>query len=294
MDDRPDQVRHGEGAGRKLSRERGEINPNPAATDDELESLRLELAQTRAQMSETVYALQGRLNPQYVREQASSQAKDTAKQAGSNLSETIKQNPIPAALTGAGIIGLGWLIASGRDDDSQQRSLESSRYESARFEDGPHYYERSPEYPAYYEDETRELGSSSEGRSRTQEASGQAREKADQARERASQMGGQLQDRANEVGGQAQQQAQRAKSGFQRMLQENPLAVGAIAAGIGAAVGFSIPESEKENQLMGEKRDQLANQGQQRVRDYQDRAQSVAKEARSAAEEEASNQDLKS
>ena len=291
MDDRPDQVRHEEGVGRKLSRQRGEINPNPAATDDELESLRLELAQTRAQMSETVYALQGRLNPQYMREQASSQAKDTAKQAGSNLSETIKQNPIPAALTGAGIIGLGWLIASGRDDDSQQQSYQGSRYESTRFEDGPHYYERSPDYPTYYEDETRELGSSSGGR--TQEASGQAREKADQARERASQMGGQLQDRANEAGGQAQQQAQRAKSGFQRMLQENPLAVGAIAAGIGAAVGFSIPESEKENQLMGEKRDQLANQGQQRVRDYQDRAQRVAREARSAVEEEASNQNLK-
>ena len=298
MDQRPDQVRHSEGASRKLSSERGEINPNPAATDDELESLRLELAQTRAQMSETVYALQGRLNPQYVREQASSQAKDSARRAGSNLGETIKQNPVPAALTGAGIVGLGWLIASGRDDSPESQSSEgsrygASRYEVSRYEDGPHYYDRAPEYPTYYEGETRQVEGSSydddedSGQGRAQQAAGQARE-------RAGQMGGKLQDRAGQAGGQAQEQAQRAKGGFQRMMQENPLAVGALAIGIGAAVGLSIPESEKENQLMGEKRDQLANQGQQKVRDYQGKAQRVAEEARTAAEKEADNQDLKS
>lgn len=292
MDKRPDQVRPSEGVGRKLSRDRDEINPNPAAADDEVESLRLELAQTRAQMSETVYALQGRLNPQYMREQASSQAKDTAKQAGSNLGETIKQNPIPAALTGAGIVGLGWLIASGKDD-SQQQNYEGSRYQGSRYEDGPHYYGRSSEYPTYYEGETQGIedpsydDDESSGQGRAQQAAGEARE-------RASQMGGKLQDRASQAGGQAQEQAQRAKGGFQRMLQDNPLAVGALAIGIGAAVGLSIPESEKENQLMGEKRDQLANQGQQKVRDYQGKAQRVAEEARTAAEQEADNQDLKS
>lgn len=190
MDKRPDQVRPSEGVGRKLSRDRDEINPNPAAADDEVESLRLELAQTRAQMSETVYALQGRLNPQYMREQASSQAKDTAKQAGSNLGETIKQNPIPAALTGAGIVGLGWLIASGKDD-SQQQNYEGSRYQGSRYEDGPHYYGRSSEYPTYYEGETQGIEDPSydddedSGQGRTQQAAGQARE-------RAIQMGGKL------------------------------------------------------------------------------------------------------
>ena len=116
MDDRPEQVRRREmpeeGVREKLSRERDEINPNPADTDDELESLRLELARTRSQMSETVYAIQGRMEPQYIREQATSQAKDTAREAGSSVADTIKNNPVPAAMTGAGIVGLGWLIAS--------------------------------------------------------------------------------------------------------------------------------------------------------------------------------------
>ena len=97
MDDRPDQLRGrdtpSEGARDKLSSERGEVNPNPAATDDELEELRLELSRTRAEMSETVHALQERLNPQYVREQASSQAKDTGETGRFQRNRDDKRQP---------------------------------------------------------------------------------------------------------------------------------------------------------------------------------------------------------
>ncbi len=299
MDERPDQVRRpgmpeegiraDEGVREKLSRERNEINPDPRRTDDELESLRLELARTRSQMSETVYTLQGRLNPQYVREQASSQAKDTAREAGSSVVDTIKNNPVPAALTGAGIVGLGWLVASGSSGSSSRRG--SSGRQS--LDQGPYYYgssERS--YPTYYEGgefERREYeGSSEEGSSGRE----QAQQRANQAREKAGQVGGQFQGRASEAGDQAQQQAQRAKSGFQQMLQENPLALGALAVGLGAAVGFAAPRTSKEDEVMGETRDNLVERGKQSARETRERAQRVAEEARSSAEEEARRQDL--
>lgn len=282
MDDRPDQLRgqdvHSEGAREKLSRERGEINPNPAATDDELEELRLELARTRAEMSETVHALQGRLNPQYVREQASSQAKDTAKQAGSNVTETIKDNPIPAALAGAGLVGLGWLIASGRDSGSQQ----SSRGNSGASD----YYDSRRSYYRSFNDEAEfEASSAGSGGERTQEA-------ADQAREKASELGGQLQGRASQAGDEAQEKAQRAKGGFQNALQESPLALGALALGIGAAVGFAVPGTSKEDEAMGETRDNLVERGKQSAKDARQRAQRAIEEGRRAAEEEADRQDL--
>jgi hypothetical protein len=41
------------------------------------------------------------------------------------------------------------------------------------------------------------------------------------------------------------------------MLQENPLAVGTLAVGVGAAVGLAIPETSKEHEVMGEARDNL-------------------------------------
>jgi ElaB/YqjD/DUF883 family membrane-anchored ribosome-binding protein len=276
-----------EGVREKLSRERDEINPNPSDTDDELESLRLELARTRSQMSETVYAIQGRMNPQYVREQASSQAKDTAKEAGSSLMDTIKNNPVPAALTGAGVVGLGWLIASGSGDSGSGGSRRSSGGSRQRgVDDGPYYYgssERS--YPAYYGESEYEGSSESSSRERAQEAAGQARE-------RAGQVGGQLQDRAGQAGEQAQQQAQRAKGGFQQMLQESPLALGALAVGIGAAVGFAVPGTSKENEAMGETRDNLVERGKQSARETRERAQKVLEEGRRSAEQEAQRQDL--
>ncbi len=251
-----------------------------ADSGDEVAQTRAEIERTRADMSETVDALQERLSPQNMKEQAKVQAKETAREAGTSFVDRIKQNPVPAAMVG---IGLGWLFMSGREEGSGRR----------RYREGPYYYERPVDrsYPAHYEDPAYYEGSggssAGEGRTRTGEAAGQARE-------RASQLGGQAQERASQLGGQAQEQAQRAKGGFQQMLEENPLAVGAVAVGLGAAVGFSLPETEKENQAMGEARDDLVERGKEKAEELKPKVQSVAEEAQSAAKEEAQNQDLSS
>ena len=309
---------------RRLSAERDELNPDPTATDDEMEALRQDIARTRAEMSESVYTLQERMNPQYIRQQATSQirqgASDRARGASSGVTETIRNNPLPAALTGAGLVGLGWLIASGARGSSQSSSESSGeqygyrdssdygygergsyRRESPYYDldDTPEYtYSGSRELETYPYDEDEESGSrTGQARERAGQAGQQARERAgqagQQARERAGQAQEQARQRAQQARGEAQQRAQQAKGGFQRALQESPLSLGAIAVGIGAAVGFAIPESGKENELMGETRDQLANQAQQRADETTRRAQRVAQQARETAEEEASQQDLK-
>ncbi len=78
------------------------------------------------------------------------------------------------------------------------------------------------------------------------------------------------------------------------MLQENPLAVGALAVGLGAAVGFSVPETDKENQVMGEARDSLIERGKEKAEEIKPKVRRVAEEAQSAAKSEAQNQDLSS
>lgn len=240
-----------------------------AQSGDEVAQTRAEIERTRADMSETVDTLQERLSPQNLKEQAKVQAKETARETGSSFVERIKQNPVPAAMVG---IGLGWLLTSGREQSSGRQ----------RFQDGPYYYERSVDrsYPTYYEDPTYYEGSGGlsgeQGQSRTGEAAGQARE------------------RASQLSGQAQDQAQRAKGGFQQMLQENPLAVGALAVGLGAAVGFSVPETDKENQVMGEARDNLVERGKEKTEEIKPKVRRVAEEAQSAAKSEAQNQDLSS
>jgi hypothetical protein len=85
MDTGPEEMRDRE-VQERLSRSRGEIDPDPSRADDEVEQLRLELAHTRAQMSETVYALQSRANPTYVRGPPSrSRTPDSRKPSGTTL-----------------------------------------------------------------------------------------------------------------------------------------------------------------------------------------------------------------
>ncbi len=72
------------------------------------------------------------------------------------------------------------------------------------------------------------------------------------------------------------------------MLRENPLAVGALGVGVGAAVGLAIPQTAKEHEVMGEARDTFVEKAQA----AQERVQQVAQEAQSAAQQEAENQGL--
>ena len=70
--------------------------------------------------------------------------------------------------------------------------------------------------------------------------------------------------------------ARKARSQLQRMLTENPLMIGAAAIVVGAAVGMALPETERENQWMGEARDSVVEGVQEKVRDTVERVQRAA------------------
>ena len=279
------------------------ITPDPALRDesevDEIEITRVEIERTRAGMSETVDAIQERLSPENLKEQAKDrveQAKDRVKEAtvgkaqeaGSGIVDTIRQNPLPAALTG---IGLGWLFVNARKQGSSRPPYRDTVYRDAAYVEGypptNEYAPAAPGYPSRYEGES---GSS------TGQALGNARDKvgetATQAQDKAGELASRTQDRVSNLGEQARYQAQRASGGFQRMLRENPLAVGTLAVGVGAAVGLAIPETSKEHEVMGEARDNLVDKAQEKVQETQQKAQRVAEEAQSAVQQEAENQGL--
>ena len=70
-------------------------------------------------MSETVDAIQERLSPQNLKEQAKDRVKEAtvgrARDARSGIVDTVRANPLPAALT-----GLGWLLMSARQQSQAQ------------------------------------------------------------------------------------------------------------------------------------------------------------------------------
>ncbi|CAA9473631.1 MAG: hypothetical protein AVDCRST_MAG02-4276 [uncultured Rubrobacteraceae bacterium] len=267
---------------------------------DRVEVTRVEIERTRADMSETVDAIQERLSPQNLKDQAKDRVKEAtvgrAREARSGVVDTVRSNPLPAALTG---IGLGWLLMSARQQNQAQPHYRDdvSRYRTPTNEYAP----VAREYPLDDGYEGNDSSSAGEAlgraRDRVGETATQAQDKAGdlagRAKGGASDLGSQTREKAGQLGSRARQQAGRAGSGFQRMLHENPLTVGALAIGAGAAIGLAIPETAKEHEVMGEARDTVVEKAQEKAQDAQQRVQRVAEEAQGAAQQEAENQGLK-
>jgi ElaB/YqjD/DUF883 family membrane-anchored ribosome-binding protein len=306
------------------------------------DGIRAEIESTRADMSETVDAIQSKLSPQNVQETTelvTKQVKDaavevseiaaerlkraalevseqikgdihkatvgrvekvmnnvkvTTRDAGTSLLETIKENPIPAALIG---IGLTWLAVSRTTSD---RPSQRGQYYSDYSRSGYPQYPSSSGYPQF-----------EQGRNpisaQAQRFAGTVQEKAEHAAENVSNVAedvkskaadavDQAQQRLGEFGGEVQHRAQRVVSKSRSMLEENPLMAGALALAVGAAIGFALPETQRENELMGEARDRLMRQAGDAAQDTLHKVQRVATEAAQATKEavkqEAENQGL--
>ena len=166
----------------------------------------------------------------------------------SGLMERVRDNPVPAALAS---IGLGWLaLASGRSGADWDRSDNRGRQDWNA------------------ESDTSSSTMSNAAESVSNAASGVA----DSAQE----MTRRAQEYTREATSRARQASRRAQSQLQRMTVENPLAVGAGALLLGAAVGLAIPETERENELLGETRDSMVDRAQEMARNAASRAQDAA------------------
>jgi ElaB/YqjD/DUF883 family membrane-anchored ribosome-binding protein len=217
-------------------------------TDDEQAAtaeIRSEIEETRDQMGGTLNELGDRLEPSHLVDQAKEatigRAQDTAKGVSNMVIETIKNNPIPAAIAGA---GLAWLWAN------REKTDDFSRYSYQQQSSGPSFTARAGDAASTVGDNV----------------AGAVGSVADSAQ----QVTGQALDRGREVG-----------SELDRLMQANPLALGAVALGAGALVGSLLPETQQEKQILGDAGRQVGEV----VRDTVDKASSKAEETLDRTEE---------
>ncbi len=86
---------------------------------------------------------------------------------------------------------------------------------------------------------------------------------------------------------------ERARSGMDYMMREQPLALGAIGVAIGAVIAAMAPRTHKEDELMGDTRDRLLDQAKEAGKEKLEQAKEVANTAIGAATKEAEQRGLK-
>jgi hypothetical protein len=252
--------------------------------------------------------------------------RNTAQEAGNGFLETIKENPFPAALAA---VGIGWLFMKNRGTTrngyqygTYDRYAANDRYDNyGRYGAGNRYgyqpagsdgsdYGRAGGPGAMIGSAQDKLGdvTGQVGRkvgnaagqvgSSIGDAAGQVRDTVGNVAGSVGDAAGGLvdnaQQKAGDIGTGLQYNAQRAQNTLQRMLYENPLAVGGAALVVGAAIGMMLPETQPEHKLMGPAKATVMDKAQTVAQDTMDKVSRVAEQVGTTVQQEAQNQGLTS
>jgi ElaB/YqjD/DUF883 family membrane-anchored ribosome-binding protein len=111
----------------------------------------------------------------------------------------------------------------------------------------------------------------------------------DDVRERASHVMDEAGERARMMRDRAAHRAHTASMQSRDLLMDNPLVGGLAAIALGALVGAMIPESRRENELMGEASDRITERVSDVARSGVDQAKNIATAATTAAKDAATD-----
>lgn len=252
--------------------------------------IRSEIEQTRGEMQETIDAIEDRLRPRNVvsraaegvREatvgrirQAASSAQEKLSprnrtwngESGNGFLDRVREHPIPAAIAAT---SLAWLAFSGRRRDE---GMSNAIYGSTIGEP----YIRETRISTDVDDEGHyDVG---EGYDDDLESGRESmRARAGQAIERA-------QSLTSDAGARVRRTTREVQGSTRRLAYEHTMAAGAIAAAIGMAIGLALPETERENELLGETRDTMVGKAKDAARGAAQRVQNAAEQVGKVAGE---------
>jgi ElaB/YqjD/DUF883 family membrane-anchored ribosome-binding protein len=265
-----------------------QYNPESRATPPE--QIEREIEVTRGRMTRDIDELGERLSPANLKRQAkdaitakaqdiANNVGDQARQKGFRMMDFIQENTSLVAAMGLGAV---WLI-------QQRNRSEISGDRMARFAyTGPERRREGltgkiADRAADVRDGVSTVAGGVAGRA--DDLTQQAGEMAGRVRERAGELGGEVRERARDLGARAKDQTRRTRGGLERLVQENPLAIAAGAAALGLAAGLLVPETEREQRLMGPSRDDLVDRAQGTARRVKDAAMEAGQELREVVRE---------
>ena len=225
-------------------------HPTSVAQDDperRTQEIRAEIQQTRADLSETVNAIQDRMRPGTIASNAADRMKQAARERARDVAESdsiqyVRDNPVPTAMIAVGIAGVAWLAT--RNERSRRQSTRWRSHSTGEWRTSPYYAGDD-----YYRNDEESWNETTTPRRRERPERGQFA-----------------------LPGSVPNQ-------LRRRWNNSPLLIGAAVALAGAVVGLTVPETERENELMGETRDNMIDTVQETVRTKVNQVQQAASNA---------------
>jgi len=228
----------------------------PAAYDAEKPAAEIEqdIARTRSELGETIDALERQFAPQQFLEKGIDMLRQSIDGNLGPIADTFKENPIPLALIGAGI---GWLMltrsGSARSPDEVARQTHDRGADLAAQADAAASRARR-RWKGMMGRRTSLDDSYAYARQKTEGAAGRASGLASGAATTARDTAGRVRvamDRmtrqASDYTAQATKQMQRGSDQVMHLIDEYPLAVGAIGLVAGALIAIALPRSRSSS-----------------------------------------------
>lgn len=268
-----------------------------------------EVERARADLSQTLDALKEKLSFGDLLEEARAQFMGSAGgEFAANLSRQVRDNPMPAALIGLGVL---WMMMSDRGRPRTHAPVRVSPAEPGRgeaYEGYEGFGERAQQAAAQMgmglrttTETMRGAGESAAERGRQAAAgagasmrsmAGTVSETMRHAGESAAGWMEQASGAARSAGEGAGQIGQRTMRSVNAIIEEQPLVLAPIGMAIGAIVGAILPSTQFEDRYLGETRDQIREAITEQGGQLYERGKVTATEVYRAAAEEARAQGL--
>jgi len=259
--------------------------------DRNSDQIRSDIDRTRADMDETFNALESKLTPGQIAEEAWGLFKGGSSAGASKILAIVKEHPLPAAVIG---LGVGWLLVESSRHSESDSSSGGSRYDRGYdgydYDSGDAWKRESQGALAAAKDKVKDVaGSAKEAVSNAADTVG---EKAEHLKDQALDLGHQAQDKALKLKRKAKSQVRRVRTGFWETMESNPLLVGAATLALGIVAGLAIPSTDVEDEWMGETRDQFVDQAKEFGQEALDKGKEVAGTVAGKVKAEAEHQGL--
>jgi ElaB/YqjD/DUF883 family membrane-anchored ribosome-binding protein len=253
--------------------------------------IKREIERTRVEMSETLGEIQERLRPDHLIQQAkdtvtgaatgkvrnimssagetATRVADQTRYAGRSVADYATAHPVQIAMIAGAAT---WWLLRGRDRSYDWEGASDIGYETEyAYGEDRTLRDKAGEYVASARDTVSDYATSA--RDTVGEYAGAARDSARRASERA-------REAASTASVRARDTWNRTSTTVDDWVHQNPMAAGALAIAVGAAIGLSAPNSRFEDRTFGERRDMAMERARLKARELKDtvtqRAKNVA------------------